>query len=289
MSFTLGHANIQQTDNARDEAATVDELFDHADVITWNEARDAGTLIRNRPGWKAAVAGGLGISWKTDKFELVDHGSRVVMQGGHVGADGHRGGDDRRVGPSRLVLWVVLREKATGRLVLIATHHTVARADTVAKWRRGIRARGWGGVVVELVAARRKYPSAKLILTGDFNTIGAITAFVSLGVREAKTPATHGRARYDRIFGAVSNIRTLVTRSDHRALLATVTLTGAIDPAPVAPVLPAKPVKAKPRMTARQRRRLARLERIARPGGRKLRPFQRRALARLRRLRRNSR
>jgi hypothetical protein len=244
MTFTLGHANIQQTDNMPDELATVDLVHDHCDVATWNEARDSAGAIDALLGWDSRAYLGLSVAWNTAKLQWVMSGHNVVMQGGHVGADGKPGGDSRRVGPSRAVLWVTLREKATSRLVIVATHHTVAKADTTAKWRRGIRAAGWAGVVRSLRDARKTFPDAKLILTGDLNTIGAITAFVTLGIREARTPATHGRNRYDRIFGEVSNVRTLATRSDHKALLATVSLAGEVVPMPDAPVGPPPKVRA---------------------------------------------
>ena len=225
MTFTLGHCNIQQTDSASNELRTIGAVASKCDVATWNEARDAKNSIGALNEFDSYVRGGIGISWRVERFECIGKGIRYVMKGGR-----HRG---RRLGPTRYVMWALLEEKATGRKVIIATHHSIAKADTDNKWRRPFRAAGWAKAVTELRAVQKRHPGVPLVFDGDWNTIGKVTAFAALGLREVKTPTTFGkRLRYDRIHAntGVSNVRTLTTRSDHKALLATVTLGGAATP-----------------------------------------------------------
>lgn len=237
MTFTLGHANIEQPDPLSHQLNTVKEVRDHCDLATWNEAMDTAGALKAMSGWETRTTGGLAISWKVDRFDLIGAGSSRVMTGGK-----HKG---RRLGPNRYVLYVLLRERATGRALILATHHSIAKADTDNKWRRSFRSAGWRNVVSVLREVKKRHSGIPLILTGDMNTIRGITAFVSLGVREVKTPATFGkRLRYDRIFAttSVSNVHTLTTKSDHKALLSTVTLGPAVDPEPE-PEVPAPPVE----------------------------------------------
>jgi hypothetical protein len=247
MSFTLGHANVQQPDPQSQRLQTIAVVARSSDVATFNEALKDHGAIDALLGFDDHTVGELAIIWRTAKFNLIAKGARQVMVGGRRG-DGSPG-DRRRRGPNRWVAWVVLDELLTGKRVIVATHHAIAKPDTSAKWRRPLRDRGFAGVVTELRAVRANHPDADLLLTGDLNTIGAITAFLALGVREAKTPPTYGKnLRYDRIWGDVSNVRVMATKADHRALLATVTLGDTATPHPPHDPPPNKPAgRPKPR------------------------------------------
>jgi hypothetical protein len=287
MTFRLVHAAGNQFFPQNKRLGIIATASRNSDIFTLSEANKDHGAINALLGFDNHTIGELSIGWRTAKFTVVDKGARQVMVGGKRG-DGSPG-DRRRRGPNRWVAWVVLNERATGKDVLIATHHAIARADTQHKWRRPLRAQGFLGTVNELRAARARHRDAQVILTGDLNTVGAITAFVTLGVREVKTPATFGRNRYDRIYSTdtLTNLTTFATGSDHKALGAIVTLGNTTTPLPAAPDAPVgPPPKVQPHLNRRQRRRLRRLERMVRRG-RRLRPYQRRALARLRRLRRN--
>lgn len=226
MTFRLAHSNVCEPDSALQTAQTIHAVLARADVATFNEANDPDThhLLDLAHGWDAyAPAHGAAredcIAWRPDVFDFLLGGTRVVMRGGIVAG--------RRRGPSRAVSWVLLRERSTGAVVFVATHHDAAKGRTTQRWRWPLVLAGFRHVAAELATARRAHPGAALILTGDLNTTGPVR-FPGTGLREVRTPPTYGRKRYDRILATpgviVRDVRAFTTKSDHLALAATVTL-----------------------------------------------------------------
>lgn len=230
LSFYLRHTNVEQPDPTAARHATIHATAALADVFTLNECGKDHAYVKALSGFSDLTVGENSIGWRPEKFTRVDAGSRKVMRGGRLGRPGQRARrrrDRRRRGPNRYVLWVVLREKATGRDVIVATHHAIAKADTAHKWRRGLRRQGFRAVGRELLRAMRRNPSAALLITGDLNTKGAVN-FAGPSEVEVPTPKTYGRLRYDRLFKAgpvsVGKVGTFKTHSDHKGLRATITL-----------------------------------------------------------------
>lgn len=228
MTFRLGHANIEQPDSAHDESSTIHEVMQYADVVTLNECNEESTreLLRNLKGWDAYIPprGGAAedcIIWRTDVFKGLSTAHHVVMKGGWVFG--------RRRGPSRGLAIAVLEEVATGKRVIMATHHAIAKWQTSAKWRRHLALGGFREVARVLGWTMVKYPHTPMILNGDLNVIGKVASdFTGLHLHDLSTPPTYGGKRYDRILYrgrlTFSHVRSLATKSDHRALLAHVTL-----------------------------------------------------------------
>jgi hypothetical protein len=303
--FRLVQGNVEAPDSAPLNADTIRDIAARADVATFNETAEASThaVIRSLPGFGSYIGKGSAnenaIIWRLDQFELVYATERVVMIGGHVGADGkatpQKGDDDRRVGPNRSVVRVTLRQLSTGRLVTIATHHAIAQSDTKNKWRRGLRSRGFAGVRAEMLLARRQFPTAAIILTGDMNTVGRIV--FGFGEREVWTPVSYGRVRYDRLFvlGAltVTAVFAFRTNSDHKAVSVTITLTGGPATAAVSVVPHSTSPKPTPKPSAKpkshlgpmQQKRLARLNRLFARRPRRMSARQKRLRLKLIRLR----
>ncbi|NYD43923.1 hypothetical protein [Nocardioides panaciterrulae] len=225
-TFRLAHTNIESPDPARLNAETITDALARGDVVTFNEAKEKTSheVLRSAEGFSCHIAGENAISWLVERFREKAVGRHVVMRGGHVGA-GLRRTDRRRVGPSRELAWALLEDLHTDGLLIAATHHAVAKADTTAKWRRRRRARGFHAVAKELRRILAQHPGAALALTGDMNTIGRIVFRVH-GLREVKTPATYGRRRYDRLFVLrckARHVRAFRTHADHLGLSADIT------------------------------------------------------------------
>lgn len=226
MSFILVHASNNMFARTKARQATV-RVLDNGDVYTTGENQKDKAYLRARPGFDEYVVGELAIGWERAKFAKIGSYHKTVMEGGRQGAANTPGRDNRRRGPSRLVAMVALRELATGETVIIATHHAIAKADTQHKWRRPLRDDGFREVasIINWFAAR--HPGADVILTGDLNTRGRISIFKNAGLTEVVTPATFGRLRYDRVYrkgASVTNVRTKRTGTDHKAIVARVTL-----------------------------------------------------------------
>lgn len=124
---------MQQTDPASEAEAHVVAVAARADVIGWNEL---GTLalqqaVRNLPGFtsympgpdpdKAYSANSVAISWRTDVFDFVD-GDSIRVHGGVA-----------TVSPSRYINWVLLRHKASGKLVYRINTHVVHRWEVAGR------------------------------------------------------------------------------------------------------------------------------------------------------------
>ena len=222
----LAHTNVEAPDPVAQNHNTILRALGLGHVVTLNEASEATShaVVRAAQGFSSHIAGENVIAWRVDRFREVAVGRRVVMRGGHVGA-GLRRADKRRVGPSREVAWALLEDVFDSERLIVATHHAVAKADTSAKWRRRLRARGFAAVARELRRVLKQH-DAPLVLTGDMNAVGRIV-FRLHGLREVKTPATYGRKRYDRLFVLgceVGHVRTFRTNSDHLGLTAEITL-----------------------------------------------------------------
>lgn len=228
MAFRLGHANVEQPDTDRDEAITIADVTDRSDVVTLNECHEASThkMLRSLRGWDCFIppkgaADENCILWRTGVFERFDAGSHVVMTGGIH--------NHRRRGPSRGVTWVVLREAQTKRRFILVSHHSIAKWQTTAKWRRTLALQGFRNVAQIVLEVMAKHPNIPVILCGDLNVIGKVTfAFTGMSLKEVATPPTYGKQRYDRILHQgrvrISQVRAITTKSDHRALLAHVSL-----------------------------------------------------------------
>lgn len=226
MSFHLAHANVEEPDSASLTAETIAEVLAVCEVATFNEAGEPEThrtLRSYSTDWGVYIPKGNAdencIMWQRHVFRHLESGSRIVMRGGVV--SGHRRG------PSRGVSWVVLEERTTGKRFILATHHAIAKADTSALWRRGLRTLGFENTASVLHRVMDRHPHAELILTGDMNTKGRVE-FPGLPVIEVRTPPTMGAKRYDRILTTgcvdVHRVHAFRTNSDHKALVASVHL-----------------------------------------------------------------
>jgi hypothetical protein len=243
VSFTLCHAAGDVYMKTARRRGVYTNASRHGDVLTFSEANKDHAAVRALRGFSTALVSELAICWRTSKFTRIDQGARLVMVGGHRGRLGSRR-DHRRRGPNRYVLWVVLRENATGVEWLISTHHAIAKSDTKAKWRRTLRAQGFRNTAAELRRAQKKHPKALLVATGDWNTRGKVN--LGLGLTEARTPATFGRSlRYDRVqhTGAsrVTGITTIRTGGDHRGVVARLGGIGHATPPPKPTHIPPHP------------------------------------------------
>jgi endonuclease/exonuclease/phosphatase family metal-dependent hydrolase len=228
-SFNLVHAAGNMFDRAIDRHAIVAEACRHGDVVTLSEViKDHAWLADHRPaGFEVFTVGELSILWRGARFQALEHGHAQVMQGGRRG-DGVHPHDRRRRGPSRLVIWVLLRDRHTGDLVLVYTHHAIAKPDSTERWRLRLSRQGMTRTALEVIAGAHRHPGVPQLLTGDLNRTGRLFAFARAGLREIPTPATFGHRRYDRLFAGpgalVGRVRRIHTAGDHRALWAVVTL-----------------------------------------------------------------
>jgi hypothetical protein len=154
-SFTIG------TQNLHVGAASVVAI---ADVIGWQEstaksrpkidALDGYATYHPKIDALAAIA----ISWRDDLFELVDAGERMT----HTFR--------RKVTPIRGFVWVLLRVRATGELVMFVCTHFISGAWSAPRrttaWRRARWAEHMKILAAFLEQAARVHPVA---LVGDMN------------------------------------------------------------------------------------------------------------------------
>lgn len=137
-----------------------------ADIIGWQEVDTAeghsklGAMEyynHFRPGEdRLAARNSIAISWRKNKFDKVDDGSRLT-HGGEAG-----------VTPARFVNWVVLQNKATGARIAFINTHYISGAWNGEHPERQERWRTHNAVVREVVAdlLARGLP---VVLVGDFN------------------------------------------------------------------------------------------------------------------------
>ena len=247
MSYRVAQCNVQKPDSSRDNTATVNLAAAHADLVTFNEGNDTAVVaaITALAGWlhfiPRSAANQNPIIWRDALLRLISGTSRRLMVGGKQGTG--KAGDHRRRGPSRWANAVLVREKSTGRYVIHVAAHLIAKTQTSAKWRRPL----WVASLLVLRAfiawLKARHPGTPIIVTGDFNYDGNIV--LGAGFTQVKLAPTYGRRHYDHVFvyGDVrlSGISTLRTRSDHLAVVFTVTVgaQNTPDPAPEPPVEPA--------------------------------------------------
>lgn len=154
------------------------------------------------------------------------------MRGGFVGADGVPGvGDDRRVGPSRRALkWVGKFNDTEERFMVIAVHK-MARAFTLHKWRQKLWWNSTRNVSRFVNRSIKWYPRG--FIAGDENAPFYVD-YPNLDDRAVKTPATHGKQRYDQVhlFGDLiaEGMTEFYTPSDHDGLRWRIRQKGAFRP-----------------------------------------------------------
>lgn len=264
----VSHINVHQPASDAIRKYNIDGVVklvkDYRGVGTLNEFGKSvdHKYLASINGIGSYIYGELAVLWDESRFERVLATRYLIMRGGHVGADGKPGGDDRRVGPSRWLLLVVLRDKATGITFQVNTTHLVARADTVAKWRRGIRAASIKLTGLFISKINNRYPNG--VLNGDMNFVGPLLDFPYLSETQLPTLSTFGNMHYDRSFvwGEVKltrPARTFKRLSDHLGFTFVMTIgsgstpnvppishtgTGSVKPKPSKPghVFPGAPV-----------------------------------------------
>lgn len=253
------HANLQNPDSVADKRKSLEIAWPQADVLKLNDAGadSTGRIIRGLPGAKCFRPGGVGddttIAWRDSIFKFIDGDSKLTFQGrGSDGPFGIRG--------SRGITWVVLEHRATKNRVLEVEMYTVAGYRTYPDiWNKLL-----ASATDEIRRAMAKHPGIPVIISGDMNKRDEVD-FPGLNEREVtQTPVTQVNGRLDRFFliGEVeySSHAIYQTKSDHKALRVTVTLTGktapttptppaGVDPTPTPapstppPVLPSQPAR----------------------------------------------
>lgn len=248
----VAHINVLKSTTAEKRHYNIDGVVEYVltgGVGTLNEAQSDISYTRalaekGRVG--VYHVNELAVLWDTRRYEAVYKNYFPIMQGGYVGADGTRKGpDNRRVGPNRYLLVVVLRDKSTGITFQAATTHLVAQADTKHKWRRAIRAASIRVAGLRIAALNVRYPNG--FLNGDMNYRAASLDFPYVSETQFPTLVTYGTAsRYDRAYGwgqvrlLPGTIRTFTRKSDHKGITYVVRIGAGI------PVPPPKPVIIKP-------------------------------------------
>lgn len=221
--------NVQNTDTHADQGATLRKAWGYAEVLKLNEGNEIGAAIRALPDASCYRPGDYvgqenTIIWRDSVFEKLDAGHKVLYVGGH-GA-----------GPSRGVVWVLLKHKATGKRVLEFNTHQVAKAWTTETSRQSIWNQIANGVSSEISRVIAIYPGVPVVLSGDMNRPGSYTWPGLSGETEVSTPISYGGARYDRfwILGALvaRNSSALNTGSDHQTITVRMEIT-ANDAVPV--------------------------------------------------------
>lgn len=240
MSFALCHAAGNMFAPERKRFAAYNTAAANGDIATFTEVQKDHAQIEALPGFDSVTVTELAIAWKTDRFTKVGSGSRRVMVGGKAG-DGQHKADKRKRGPDRYLLWVALRETATGQPWLICLHHAIAKVDTSFLWRRWLWNQCIKNAAAEIRLARGLHPGAQTVLTGDFNRQRGVD--LKLGLTEVKTPGTLGKNRYDRVQidrdVRASGVKTLPTGLDHKALVVRLSVMGATPTSsPVPPEVP---------------------------------------------------
>ena len=137
-------ANVQQTDPYAQQSAVVLRLLEKADIVKWNELGNlqVQALVRKQSGWAhyfpGPSANSVAISWRSDRFEMVDCGS-VKMHGGVL-----------KITPTRWVNWVLLRDLSTGKLFYVMNTHVVHHIEQGGKQR-------WTTVIVGQIARAKTH------------------------------------------------------------------------------------------------------------------------------------
>lgn len=214
--------NVQNTDTKADQGATLKKAWGYAEVLKLNEGNEIGAAIRALPGASCYRPGDYvgeenTIIWRDAVFEKLDAGHKVLYVGG------------KGAGPSRGVVWVLLKHKASGKRVLEFNTHQVAKAWTTETSRQSIWNKIANGVSAEINRVMAAYPGVPAVLSGDMNRSGTWSWPGLTGETEVATPASYGGARYDRFYtlGGV-NARSnsdLNTGSDHQTIICRMEIT----------------------------------------------------------------
>lgn len=191
------------------------------DIIGWQEIgparyRDA---IRDLDGFGHFMPRGLEtpISWRKDKFELLDSGVKK-MHGGLAG-----------VSPHRQVAWVKLRNKDTGEVMVHMNTHLVSGAWNSKKqptdpWRQ----RMWNKHIdgMERMIERFERQGHPVTISGDFNRNQFRVFGNDVRYDSGLHANTHGRSTLDYVMSTrhrdLDKVRTRVDtgfRSDHNAVI----------------------------------------------------------------------
>ena len=229
--------NVQNTDTHADQGGALRKAWGYAEVLKLNEGNEIGAAIaalpdaaHYRPG--VYVGEENTIIWRKSVFEKVDAGYKVLYTGG------------KGAGPSRGVVWVLLKHKATGKRVLEFQTHQVAKAWTTETSRQGIWNTIANGVSNEIHRVMAVYTGVPAVLSGDMNRPGAYSWPNLAGSVEVSTPVSYGSSRYDRFWTlgdvAARSSADLNTSSDHQTIIARMELTGAssVEPSETAPEPP---------------------------------------------------
>ncbi len=239
MSFTLCHCAGNMFQPTAKRLAAYARAAARGDVLTFTEASKDHDAIKSL-GLSVSTMVELVVAWSPILFDRVDSGGKLVLEGGKAGALGSKG-DNRKRGPNRYCLWVVLKEKSTGQKWLIGTYHGPAKPDTGQKWRQPLANLAQKNFAAEIRKAQALHPGAQLVVTGDFNRRRTVN--LGLGLTELKTPGTLGSSRYDRIQVdpdvKSSGLTTFATGLDHLAVSVRLSVTGATPtPVPARPEVP---------------------------------------------------
>jgi hypothetical protein len=228
--------NVQNTDTHADQATTLKKAWGYAEVLKLNEGNEITTAIRNLPDSAHYRPGNYvgeenTIIWRASLFEKLDGGYKVCYVGG------------KGEGPSRGVVWVLLRHKGSGKRVLEFQTHQVAKAWTTETSRQATWNKIANGVSDEINRVMGLYPGVPMVLSGDMNRSGSWSWPGLTGETEVSTPVSYGGARYDRFYvkgGVVArNSSDLNTGSDHQTIIVRMEITASSElPGTAAPTPP---------------------------------------------------
>lgn len=253
MGYRLVIANAQKPDSARDNALTVAEVADHADLAGLNEANDAAvqTAMRKAPGFRVWIPKGgaeqNSMMWREGVVDLAPRDTTKIIDGGRIGLSRvlprRFRRDRRRLGPNHYAVTGVatdldgvnqLLERRVARPVaheqcshIFTLYHGTARTQTSERWR-------WPVMVAQIRNLRRHNarqeranPGMPHLVAGDTNLRKLPRVFLGRGWREIKLPPDLGGMHYTRVLvkspkGAprklvIEQPRRFRTKSDHYA------------------------------------------------------------------------
>lgn len=272
VNVPLAYTNVRAPDPIDQRHATITATLDRVNakgegLAAFVEANLDQAYIRAAAasrGMSTVGAGELAIVYDRTRYALARPPGNVrIMVGGHVGADGvatpRKGDDDRRVGPSRWLLSVELTILGAAAEFGLDLWHPLAQVDTSNKWRRALWAASARIAGIQIAARRRLTPNRLLI--GDTNRNIPRVDIPGLPEVEVPSPATMGRARYDRAhrMGALTvagnRLTAFSTHSDHKGLEGTLVVpTGPSSSAPVSTPTQPPAVRPAPPKPAKLRR-----------------------------------
>lgn len=168
--------------------------------------------------------------WRTRQVQALQHGSKLLLQGGRRGL-GKSKRDKRRRGPNRTAAWQLNVDLDTKRLVILVDPHLLARTTTSERWRWPLMLLSLAHLRALLRWLQLRYPGVPIVAGGDGNLPKLGQWRLGKGWRTVATPADFGRRHYTQLYVygpvVVSDVRELHTVSDHDAILCTLDLTEA--------------------------------------------------------------